>query len=458
MKKKIVVLTITLLTFVLVLSACSQWDTPYENLDEDGNSVSVRFLANGGMFAGTNGVSVVDVFELDKSKSFMNIKLITPDDKKRGNNAFEISRTGYFLDGWYVVNGVKKNANGEEIDEEGNVASVSGKPVAYELGKKWNFATDTLQIDTSKSYSSANPSLILCAVWVHYFTFDFYVKNAQGEFTKISTEQTLNLEYPAWSERTGKLDLKKYPSVSGKTFVKAYYDANCTQEVEGAITGEIEYDENGIPIIPAPINLYLEYKDGEWYQIHNASQLYTNASNKGCYDIMADLDFDGALWPNAFSSREFVGQINGNGHTISNVSAVQSTTVNRTEMGGLFASIGDTAIIKNITFENCSYKVNGSLVEATFGLFASIISDGATLENVVINNSKLILDTDFCTDSSFTSALENGKITVGLVTSEGYVTSVTYSNLSCEHEEESTNEIAGIVINSDGTISLAFNG
>lgn len=476
MKKKIVLLTITLLTFVLVLSACSQWDTPYENLDDDGNSISVKFLANGGMFAGTNGVTVVDVFALDTSKSFMNIKLLTPDDGKRGNNAFEISNSGYSLEGWYVVNGVRKNANGEELDSEGNVAAVSGKPVAYELGKKWDFASDTLQIDTSKKYSSSTPVLTLCAVWVHYFTFNFYAKNEEGVFEQIDTEQTLRLEYPTWSEKTGTLDSKKYPELKDKTFNGAFYDQAMTQKIEGTITGEVEYDENGIPVEPTPINVYIDYVDGEWYKIYTAAQLNKNASNKGCYELMNDIDFTGAIWPNAFSSREFVGQIKGNGHVISNVNAIQSTSVTRTEFAGLFGAIGDTAVIENVTFENCSFRVNGSIytqkvetepgsgiyedvfVDTYFGLFAGVVSDASTLNNVAINNSKLILDTELCTDISFLPVFNNDKIHIGLVTAEGYVTSVTYSNLTCEHKVESTNEIAGIVINDDGTVNVAFNG
>ena len=67
MKKKILFLVALaiLACTMMVLSSCSQWDTPYEDLDREGATVSVKFDPNGGMVASTNGVTIVDVFNVN---------------------------------------------------------------------------------------------------------------------------------------------------------------------------------------------------------------------------------------------------------------------------------------------------------------------------------------------------------------------------------------------------------
>ena len=54
MKKFItVIIAATLIVAAaMMLTSCSQWDTPYEKLDEAGNDVSVKFDVGDGMFAG----------------------------------------------------------------------------------------------------------------------------------------------------------------------------------------------------------------------------------------------------------------------------------------------------------------------------------------------------------------------------------------------------------------------
>ena len=105
--KRIIVAALAVAT-VGALSSCSQWDTPFEELDESGKNVSVRFDVGEGMFAGaTTDVFVIDVFnptEFDKnSEGKHEIPLLEPDNKLRGDSAFEVSRTGYFLDRKSVV-------------------------------------------------------------------------------------------------------------------------------------------------------------------------------------------------------------------------------------------------------------------------------------------------------------------------------------------------------------------
>ena len=155
MKKKILFLVVLALLActMMVLSSCSQWDTPYEGLDREGATVSVKFDPNGGMVASTNGVTIVDVFNMNDytadASGNVSIPLVSPSDENaRGKNAFEISMNGHVLAGWFITE-PKTDAEGREIDEDGNLVSESGKEPAKKIVKMWNFETDTFKVDTS---------------------------------------------------------------------------------------------------------------------------------------------------------------------------------------------------------------------------------------------------------------------------------------------------------------------
>ena len=102
-KIKLTALFAAALCLLLVLSGCSQWELPYEGLNSEGYTVSVRFDPCGGAFANTENVQVVDVFRLADAKKDASgnyqLKLITPDDSRRGDRAFSISKNGCFFAG-----------------------------------------------------------------------------------------------------------------------------------------------------------------------------------------------------------------------------------------------------------------------------------------------------------------------------------------------------------------------
>jgi len=156
--KYLLLSTLMLMVSLLVVS-CSQWDTPYVSLDDSKYNVSVKFDANGGMFAGTKDVYVVDVFSLENQKSDANgmkeISLIQPDNSKRGDRAFEVSKTDYFLAGWYQERTPRVNDNGEALDDYGVPTSKSGRPQGYVYSGKWDFDIDTW---LTKEYSTYRPT------------------------------------------------------------------------------------------------------------------------------------------------------------------------------------------------------------------------------------------------------------------------------------------------------------
>ena len=432
MKKKLLFLIAIAILTCTILCACSQWDTPYGELNENGNNVSVKFVSNGGMFAGTNGVSVIDVFNYDNAKTDTNgnkyVSLISPDDKKRGNNAFEVSRTGYFLAGWYVAE--EKEVNGV---------------VTYDIGKMWNFSQDKLTLSADKEYDANEPAMILCAVWIPYFTYEFYAQNSDGDFVKYDEEKAISIELPSWNERTGKLDMKKYPTIEGKTFEKAYFDEALTEEITDTVTGSIDY-ENGISLTPT-IKIYTTWLDGDWYKINTANQLYKNATLNGNYILTADIDFADEIWPSAFSNGIFKGKIHGNGHKISNVNVVQSN-VRTLEYGGIFGRIGSTCEIKDVIFENVSYTVKGTLAGGAsyFGLLTGSILDGATISNVSVKEGTLYVSPTLYEDDMIYSKIEN--FSIGLICGDYNNYGIGYDDVECKFSEEDV-ENAFITITND---------
>ena len=222
MKKYLKLLLVTALlgTALLAMTACSKWEKPYASADADGYTVSVRFDANGGMFAGTNDVFLIDVFNPTaapkNASGKAEISLISPDDSRRESNAFEVSNTGYFLAGWYRERALRTDENGNALDVDGNLCSVSGKAQGYVYSGRWDFSKDRLEVDPNGSYSSATPTMTLYAAWIPYYTYEFYAWDAEsGQFTLIQTQQLLELTLPEWNVNTGKLDMKRV-LVAGK--------------------------------------------------------------------------------------------------------------------------------------------------------------------------------------------------------------------------------------------------
>jgi hypothetical protein len=139
--------------------------------------------------------------------------------------------------------------------------------------------------------------------------------------------------------------------------------------------------------------------DGQWYHIYNAEQLKDNANPNGHYILEADLDFADETWPAIFATGNFTGSIEGNGHTIKNVTFKQ--TKMDAENCGLFGTVQSGCVIENVTFENVTFTIEkGFNRAANYGLFAGSIYEGATLRNVQIKNSTLLVNSGarFATD------------------------------------------------------------
>lgn len=440
-----------LLMLALTLTACSDnWEAPYASLQENGYDVCVRFDVNGGLFAGTKDVSVVDVFSLKNGKTnsdgSVSFYLLNPEDPARKEGAFAASKNGYFLAGWYTDRSLRVDADGQPLDDYGIPCSQSGRPQGYSYSGLWDFSADTLNVDANATFSADQPVLTLYAAWVPYINYDFYMVDDTGT-AYLSTTQGIDLEIPEWSERTGKLDLKKFPDPDNKTFDAAYLDEALTQPLTDTIFGQESYvDYETGTVSTDSVKIYTTWLEGNWFKIYTAQQFISNARPDGNYMICTEqLDFEGSVWPPALVKGKFTGKIYGNGCTFTNITAVQGD--NSQIYGGLFGSIENGAVITDVAFENVEFTIEaGSRMQgATFGLLCGSASPGAVFENVTVTGNLFISP----------NCYPQTDYTIGLLCGSGSCEGVRY-DIGCAVAEDN-NDAISVTVHDDGSVSVTFN-
>ena len=384
MKQKIKVLLLTALTLgsICLFTACGNEQTPYEINDEENYTVSVKYDANGGVFT-TNTSVIVDSYNISDMKvqdGVVEIPLITPDDKSRGNDAFKATKSGYFLAGWYA----ERTEDGQDDD---------GKTL-YTYGDKWDFEEDVLEVDVDKTYSSQEPVITLYAAWVPLFEIEFYSLDSGEYINSYEYDPSIvkEIKIPEWDEETGAVEMYNFPENDGYTFNGAYYDEAGTQQIVSVLEHVGEVDEETGTADETVMKVYVDWLEGEWYHIYTVDQFLDNASIKGNYEIHADLDFTDENWPSSLMYGNFTGSIKGNGHKFTNIELKQ--TNNSKVNAGLFGNLTEEASITDLTFENVTFTIEkGTRVAgASFGLFAGTLSDGAELSNVNILNGVIQID------------------------------------------------------------------
>lgn len=415
MKMKIKAMFVALLTLTTItfISGCGAEQTPYEVNDAENYTVSVKYDANGGVFTTNTSVIVdsYDVSTMNSNNGMAEIALIAPDHEARGNDAFTPINNGYFLAGWYA-------GRTESTDSNGNTV--------YTYSDKWDFESDMLSVDTSKTYSSAEPVLTLYAAWVPLFEIEFYALGTGEYLDSMTIDPTLveEIVVPCWDEETGAVEMYDFPERSGYTFNGAYYDMAGTQAIDAAAithTGKVDYASG--TAVDSVMQIYVDWVEGEWYHIYNVEQFLENASVNGNYEIHADLDFAGEIWPTSLMHGNFGGVIHGNGHTLKNIEVVQ--TNNSKINAGLFGYLTETAEISDVTFENVNFTIkSGTRVVGTcYGLLAGTISNEAQLPNVQIIGSSVLID------SSCYFGVED--YSIGLLCGMGNADAVANAEITC---------------------------
>lgn len=437
MKRKALLAACLLLVTMLFLNGCAPNKTPYELNDLDNFTVSIKYDANGGLFTDnttviTDSYNIADLAPNDQG--LVQIALLPPDDPGRGTDAFAPRNNGYFLAGWY-------SNRLETTDEAGNIT--------YSYEDKWDFENDLLSLDPNGNYTASKPELTLYAAWVPLFEIELYALDSGEKVSTMTFDPTVTEEVliPAWDETTGTVKMNGFPEREGYTFNGLFYDELGSQAVSTAsVSHPGTVDTSTGTAADISMKLYVDYLEGDWYQIYNAEQFADNASLKGNYILHADLDFSDEIWPTNLMYGNFTGTIEGNGHTIKNIDLRQ--TNNSKVNAGLFGNLTEDAKLNNVIIDHASFTIEaGTRVKGTsFGLLAGTISDGAVLNDVRVANSVLKIDSGcyFGADD----------YSIGLICGMGSDTKLDPSGITCTAVGDAP-ETVNITVNGN-TVTVAI--
>ncbi len=491
-KTKIILGLSGLCALCLGLSACAA-KTEIDRFEEQGYTVSVTYDANGGEFLNNGGVTIVDMFRpsdyTEGEDGKIHIKLMSPTSSQRptsSGHGISCGKPNNFLVGWYQEKEVRTDADGNVVDDAGNVleerdgvyyysdTDTTAQP-AYIYSGYWDFEKDTLDY----SEEDGKVDITLYAGWVPYYEFNYYYKNSNDEWTLYDTTsfdyQAVNAEgsftsdadtiwVPEWED--GAMDYQhtsslgtiyNFPHLDGTTFSAAYTDEACKNRIDDSFTHPGGLDiERGIAINRVQ-NIYVELLEGERYRIEKAEQLVKHPNAKGYYEILGDLDFTGLSWPVECMVGEFTGKMyapDGQTYKMKNIKA----TYTNTELlyGGLFGKIGAGAEIRNLAFENATFdisEVGTRMQNAMFGLFAGNISEDAKIENVKVDGllriGKINLGTDYSLNllaNGDRSGIERGDIRLQIYGQE----LISYYYYTVDPTEGKTK------VNGEGNVELTF--
>lgn len=435
MVKKLKVLLLVLGACALCsgIAACATM-TPPEEYEAQGYNITVSYDPNGGSFMGRDGVTIVDMFNPSRYQADadgnVSIKLTEPTDPDRPSGSSEpitLTRTGYFLAGWYRTRNIVTDAEGNPVDENGAVleeteeggyvyadTQTTAYP-AYTYAGQWDFEEDRLVYDGTEE----SRTLTLYACWVPYFEFGYYYEE-NGEWVLYDTTdfdyKTTNAEgsssfdrdtvwLPQWDDGAMNYghsyadnSMFEFPARDGYTFDAAYADAERGQPITDSFEhqGYVDY-ETGTAVNRVQ-NIYVDFLEGTRYRIETAEQLAAHGDADGWYEILADLDFGAdtdspVVWPAALSTNVFTGRFyssEGQHYTVKNISVTHNSRA--AQQGGLFGAVGAGALIENISFENVTFDLSYAgqrLRDTQFGLFAGNIEEEAQVSGVTLSGATM---------------------------------------------------------------------
>lgn len=425
--------------------------------------VVVFYDPNGGQFT-SEGVIVADGFLFSDyalgADGNYHFKLIEPTAQSRPGRIKSLTKSDYFLAGWYRTRETVTDAEGNVLDGEGNILVEKGgiyyvkgtedgkTPVisepSYNYDDRFDFETDEMTVNPE----DGKVRITLYAGWVPYYSFHYYTQ-VDGEWVKYG-ETSFNygvvkegtgyadrntIWTPDWADGAMKhehayLDNVQYtfPQVENSTFVAAYSDAACADKdkIESSFVHKGTLDVAHAKAIDRVQNIYVKVEEGIRFRIENAGQLAANVNLAGRYEILNDLVFDdNVFWPAAFVTGTFTGSFVAESGQVTIKGAAATFNSQSAEFGGLFGRIGENAVVKNIIFEDAQLDIVATYYRQNcdLALFSGEIDDNATVENVTVGGVvKLGQILAFNDNSSFkcrVNMLVNGENKKGVKCSSG---------------------------------------
>ena len=329
----IVIMATALLLSLMLLGACQTTSQKYDHLVTFDYNVGDKYKAD-------NKLTDRDL-QLFLGVADNSLVGLKPGDR---NDFATMSFSGYYCDNkWYLP----------KLDSDGNIVKDDNGIVA--LGEEWDF--ETMRV---------TENITLYANLVQKVEMKF-VDSATGEVVK-----TISDGEPG--KTRSKPSSRQQPSKTDHTLYEYYMDEECTQVFGWPYTfGEED------------VTVYVKFIPGRWTIVRTAQEFASALVGGGDIYVDADLDFNGVNW----STLEKLNvTINGNGHTISNISINHTFNRNNLAYCALFGSLGEKANVYDLKFSNVSITAEVTLSgEYKLAMFACGAVEGARVSNVSVSGT-----------------------------------------------------------------------
>lgn len=133
------------------------------------------------------------------------------------------------------------------------------------------------------------------------------------------------------------------------------------------------------------------------YQVTNNKSINGVACASAYYSLQADLDLKAHIWVpignlSTGNGNNFKGNFEGNGHVIRNM-MLQWEVTNTTQAFGLFSTIHEKAVVKNLIIDN-AYIYNKATeknptADRLIAPFAGALKKNTTIQNIIVKNTKI---------------------------------------------------------------------
>ena len=366
--KRILLISLTVLACIFMFAGCSFGVTKESLKDKYNLSACVTYYANGEAASFTPGSGI-------REKNVYYPSGVQPYEIPADNLKYDKHK----FDAWYEV----------ELDEEGNPCTLD--PFTTPEGKVYYTYKLGDIVDFSKITLKENDHLYVAAGWVadtsvHVKLVHEGDKNIQIplDTEKIpSNSPVYGKEYVSYGDtvrianysRSGELATISpdflYFTDNAYTFLEYYEDEACTMPVKWPL---VKQDKD--------VNIYAKYIEGDWTIVNTAKDvkaMFDKTGKNERYWINADIDCSG-IEASAVRAN-FACEIQGNGHTISNLTVKKSQASLATSM---FGTLTETAKIENLNFIGLKLEFTFKPGNYSAYFVFTAIKEGAIVHNVTL--------------------------------------------------------------------------
>lgn len=337
---------------LFIFAGCTVGESLEEIVEENDLVAQVTYYANGGDF----GVTVSDTTDRENVLLSQKKELYYKDGSKiadignvmLSNGSIDFERRDYDFAGWYYV----------ETDVDGNIV--------YEVnevdGVKYMKLGD--KVDFSKTIEDGE-HWYLCAAWTPRVKVKMKLvcdtlsegETIKGKFGEKEAElKNGDIVHEFSFSTKGKVEsvsdswTPSFVAENG-TYVAYYADEACTQEVQWPISNTENTD----------VFIYAKYLEGAWTVLRTADDVsgklfgFAATQSDTKFYLYDDIDMAGKR---VAPLDGFAATLEGNGHTISGLTV--ESTLSQTNATATFGILYNTAVMKNVTFDNMTVQYNVS--------------------------------------------------------------------------------------------------